>query len=248
MRILLIGLPAAGRFESVQRAVGEVRDDVDIDATPSIAALQSSAAPVEPPELILVFQDWPEQYTREEADRLLSDFPTTRILCVYGAFCEADGRTRSIWPHAVRVPQWGLRNRLRREIPSDSVASRLPLTASRRERFLFEHQPGQAVPVISGRAVRIVTPDRALAGALRALLDLPQQSLTPPNVILFDVDPWCTETRQGLEGLARHDPQARVIALAGFPSHTPVDEITAAGAVAVLPKMLTAGELVDVLQ
>jgi hypothetical protein len=249
VRILLIGLPAAGRLESVQHAVRDVRADVDFEATPSIAVLQSSA-PIEPPEFILVFQDWPEQYTQAEVDWFLSNHPTSRMLCVYGSFCEADGRTRSIWPHAVRVPQWGLTNRLRRELPTTSgtVAPRLPLTASRRERFLFEHESRRDSPVFPGRAIRIVTPDRALAGALTALLDLPRQSVTPPDVILFDVDPWCAESRQELEGLARHYPQARLIALAGFPSHTPVVEITAAGAAAVLPKMLTADELVDALR
>lgn len=248
LRLLLIGVPAAGRFDSVQNVLVKSGADVQLEAIESIAELRSSRAAIEAPDLILVFQDWPEQYTSAEAGWLLSSHTTSRVLCVYGGWCESDGRTRNVWVHAVRVPQWRFPFRLRREVQILSGADvPLPLTASRRECFLFEHRPKPVSTVIPDRVIRIVTRDRAFAGALTAVLDLPEPPLTAPDVILFDVDPWNMETEQELEGLAGDYPQARLIGLTGFPSHAPVGEITAAGASAVLPKLLTAEELVDAL-
>jgi hypothetical protein len=250
VRILLIGLPAPGRLEAVNHALGRISVEAEFDAVHSIAGFRDSPAAVQtPPDLILVFQDWPEQYTPREADWLLSQCSLSRILCVYGGWCEADGRTRSVWPHAVRVPQWRLRDRLRREFEVMTGGSApLPLTASRREKFLFEHQPEPEAADTARHAVRIVTPDRALDETLSAFLGVRGPSVALPDVILFDVDPWDAETEAELQGFAGHYPRARLIALAGFPNHVPVDDIRASGASAVLPKLLTAHELAEILQ
>lgn len=243
MRILLIGLPAAGRLQSVRDALGAA--DVEFEAADSIAEFRSAGET--PPELVLVFQDWPEQYTAGEADWLLATHVTTRILCAYGGCCESDGRTRRIWPHAVRVPQWRLEPRLRREI--EVIFGRgepLPLTASRRERFLFEHATQQETRPAPPRSVRIVTPDRVLAGSLAAFLGESLQVDGAAEVVLLDVDPWNARTRTQLVELAEEHPRARIIALAGYPDHVPRAEILAAGAAALLPKLLSIDMLAEV--
>lgn len=249
LRILLIGLPAPGRLDAAKTAVGNLCAEPDFEAAHSISGFRKSWSPVEvPPDLILIFQDWPEQFTPEEADWLLSTYPTARIICAYSGWCESDGRTRTVWPHAVRVPQQRLPDRLRREVQVVTGShSPLPLTASRREGFLFEHHPEQVLPDVSQHSIRVVTPDRVLSDTLTDLLGMPQPSDDPPDVIFFDVDPWCAQTQAELQGFARHYPRARLIALAGFPGHAPVDEITACGAAAVLPKLLTASQLADLL-
>ena len=69
VRILLIGLPAAGRLESVDNALRDLCAETQIEAAHSIASFQQSRSALEtPPDLILVFQDWPDQYTPGEAD------------------------------------------------------------------------------------------------------------------------------------------------------------------------------------
>jgi hypothetical protein len=246
-RILLIGRPAPGRLEAATSAVRDSGAEPEFEAAHSISGFRESwSSAVLPPDLILIFQEWPEQFTLEEADWLLATHPTARIICAYSGWCESDGRTRTIWPHAVRVPQQRLTDRLRREIQVvGGVHAPLPLTASRRERFLFDHRPEQALPDVSRYAIRVVSPDRALGDALTELLGQFRQTNDPPDVIFFDVDPWCEKTRSELRGFARHYPRARLVALAGFPGHEPVDEITACGACAVLPKLLTASQLAD---
>ena len=249
LRILLIGLPAPGRLDAAKSAVDDLCAEPEFDAAHSISGFQNSWSPVEmPPDLILVFQDWPEQFTREEADWLLSTYSTSRIICGYSGWCESDGRTRTTWPHAVRVPQQRLTDRLRQEIQVvTGHRAPLPLTASRRERFLFDHESAQVLPDDSQYAIRIVTPDRVLNETLTAFLVVTRPSDDPPDVIFFDVDPWCAQTQAELRGFARHYPQARLIALAGYPDHVPVDDITESGASAVLPKLMTAGQLADLL-
>jgi len=60
----------------------------------------------EPPavELAVVCQSWPDQFPRREILQLLEWLPMTRLICCQGAWCEADGRTRDLWPLATRLP------------------------------------------------------------------------------------------------------------------------------------------------
>jgi hypothetical protein len=91
------------------------------------------------PDLVVVCQHWPDEYTDGQVRRLIGFFPLARVSCCYGPWCASDGRSRDIWPLAVRVPVDSAAERIRREL--DVVAGRrrpLPLTASRDEVFLFD--------------------------------------------------------------------------------------------------------------
>jgi hypothetical protein len=92
------------------------------------------------PELVIVCQHWPDEFTTPDVHRLIGLYPLARLVCSYGPWCASDGRTRDIWPLAVRVPVDMAPERIRREL--DVLAGRrrpLPLTASRDEIFLFDN-------------------------------------------------------------------------------------------------------------
>ena len=95
------------------------------------------------PDLVIVCQHWPEEYTATEVRQLLAEFPLARLICCYGPWCASDGRTRDIWPLSVRVPAEFAGRRIDLEIEVlGGTRWPLPLTASRDEIFLFDpHLP-----------------------------------------------------------------------------------------------------------
>lgn len=95
------------------------------------------------PDLIVVAQDWSDEYRLDEVASLFSACPLTRILCCYGPLCASDGRSRTVWPAAVRVAQAELIPRLERELlVIQGHSPPLPLTAGHDELFawLFRHE------------------------------------------------------------------------------------------------------------
>jgi hypothetical protein len=92
------------------------------------------------PELVVVCQHSSDEFTTPDVHRLIGLFPLARLVCCYGPWCASDGRTRDIWPLAVRVPVELAPDRLRRELEVLSASRQpLPLTASRDEIFLFDN-------------------------------------------------------------------------------------------------------------
>jgi len=93
-------------------------------------------------DLIVVCQSWSDEHAADEVETLLSAAPLARILCVYGRWCDSDGRTRSIWPLAVRVPAAEFETRLAHELEVlEGTRPPLPLTASRAEIFAAWSRP-----------------------------------------------------------------------------------------------------------
>lgn len=138
--VLLIG--AIDGMESVVAAVvRHCRQLVRYSSLNDVAAVEDS------PQLIVVVQQFPDEYPSSEVLRLLSDFPISRLICCYGPWCAADGRTRNIWPPAVRVPIGEFEHRLLRE--RDVIAgteAALDRTAGLDELFPFDH-PALSSPI-----------------------------------------------------------------------------------------------------
>jgi hypothetical protein len=94
-------------------------------------------------DLIVVCQSWSDEYTAGEVAALLSAAPVARLLCVYGRWCDSDGRTRHVWPLAVRAPAAEFEGRLQREINVlRGTEPPLPLTATRTEIFAAQCRSG----------------------------------------------------------------------------------------------------------
>ena len=131
---LIIGSP-----QGTQDAVTEMLQVADsaqfFRESPGSQVLQETN-----PHLILICQNWPDEFTAEQAEWLLTRFPLARIICSYGPWCGSDGRTRTVWPAAIRVPVGEAPRRIRHETEV-LLGTRLPLplTAGLDEIFAFDH-------------------------------------------------------------------------------------------------------------
>ncbi len=184
--------------------------------------LENSSAAEQKPELIILFQTLPDQFSPSEIDQLFETHPLSRILVAYGSYCESDGRTRSLWPQALRVPNWKLLQRVEREIDVlRGHSSALPLTATREETVHFEYLPFSHI----NRADRsedwagdilIFSPDSIWAETVSTILtalNLPQHKTIGRldkldrllaggpsgfSQIIFDIDPFNQKMKEWL--------------------------------------------------
>lgn len=94
------------------------------------------------PQLILVLQQWPDEFRSSEIQQLLSQFPVSRLICCYSQWCASMGRSRNDWPPAVCIPLENAVNRIDAEVQV-ICGKRTPLdrTAGLDELFEFDHSP-----------------------------------------------------------------------------------------------------------
>ncbi len=203
----------------------------------------------EEPELVLVFQDWSDQYSARQIEQLVARLPLARILCIYGPLCSADGRTRSLWPLSLRIPVWKFWQRLEQEIHVLRHSTpALPSTATREELLRFESSPGTLTPEdfpedslsVSENSPRpqpvcILTPDVAWGEMLVELIAAQQQrpaqvfglplsgsrKLPPGAQVILDIDPLCTNHHAHLARLIRKNCLSVVACISNFSTFTP---------------------------
>ena len=224
------------------------------------------------PELVVVCQTWSDQFSAAEVHTLLAWLPLARLICCYGPWCDSDGRTRDIWPLAVRVSASDaepvVANALRElqgARPSEGGRSggtqgsplpgRLPLTASRNEVYEDRHVP-PITTSLRGLRVAVSSADRAWRQMMERLVQGQQGTVidgsTParlpgvdqPQVLLWDADPICPERREDLARWRSAFPGLRVMAFVGFPRVDQVEELHRWGATRVCSKLSPLAELV----
>jgi hypothetical protein len=206
------------------------------------------------PDLVVVVQDWPDQYPADDVHELIAQCPLARIICCFGHWCDSDGRTRSIWPLAVRVSPEMFAARFERELgqvsgtaPAGGPAL-LPLTASRTEIFEFDFQP--EVVGAERPAVLVISPDRAWREMIEGALGLPGAkaaggaTVSRPQTIVFDADPWDQARRAALAEVRRAHPGVRIVACVGFPRPDLDADLRKGGADAIWYKLGHLAELV----
>ncbi len=94
------------------------------------------------PEVIVVAQSFPGQFSHEAIDRLRRAAPLARILGLMGSWCEGEMRSGRPWPATARLywHQWPAR--CRRQFRCLAVGKRcsfaLPVTATEEERLLAD--------------------------------------------------------------------------------------------------------------
>ena len=149
------------------------------------------------PDMVIVVQEYPEQYSPPEVEELLGLNPLTRWICCLGPWSESEGRNGEVWPIAVCVTIDRLISRLKSEIEVVSHHKTvLPITASRNERFLFEN--GETCETVaSAPLVELVIDDPCLREFYSELLVeqgyrvctscRPQDAIVP-DLRLLDLD------------------------------------------------------------
>jgi len=201
------------------------------------------------PNLVVVLQSWPDQYSVEDFHGLLRNFPLARLVLCFGPWCDSDGRTRSIWPLAVRVPAAAAVPRLERELAlfetPAPAAPPLPLTASRTEIFDFDFGCRRPLAPAAGKIV-VISADRAWREMMRRMVGTSatsDEAAEPPDLVLFDADPWDEERAEALTAIRTAVPAGRLIAFVGFPRPDVEAELRQAGADEVRFKLEPAGLL-----
>ncbi|MGA2797275.1 MAG: hypothetical protein ABSE63_06850 [Thermoguttaceae bacterium] len=199
------------------------------------------------PDVIVIAQAFPRQFSHGDVDRLRRLAPLSRILGLLGSWCEGETRSGQPLP-AIRIywHQWRARaeRELRRLIQSQCPSWGLPVTATEEERLLVS--AAQAPPRGQG-LVAIHAGGFAMADWLSEACRTCGYStawLRPPHythvegaaAAIFDGSDLHGEELEQLRRLTNALGRRPVIALLDFPRIEDERRAIAAGAAAVLSK------------
>ncbi|HLJ12371.1 MAG TPA: hypothetical protein VKU82_14345 [Planctomycetaceae bacterium] len=252
IHVLVLGNPDADDFRTALEFVSARAGRNAVRAAADFTDLRRMVSENWLPDLVVVCQAWPEQFSEAEFRELFALCPLARIVCLFGPWCDSDGRTNSIWPAAVRVPVAAARGRLARELDglqSESAACLpLPLTASRSEVFEFDFDR----PIESWRTaptVEVISPDRPWRDMLQKAIvknggRIREHDENRADILLFDADPWDGARFSALSDTRGANAQAKVVACVGFPRRDIETELRSAGADEVWFKLSPLEELV----
>jgi hypothetical protein len=200
------------------------------------------------PDIIVIAQAFPQQFSHQDIDRLRRLAPLSRILDLLGSWCEGETRSGQPLPAAVRIywHQWNARaqRELHRLIQCQCPSWGLPVTATEEERLLqntagtLPHRQG----LVAIHAQRFVMADW-LSAACR-LCGYSTVWLRPPKytriegatAAIFDGSDLNSEEFDQLRHLTNTLDRTPVIALLDFPRIEDQRRAILAGAAAVLSK------------
>jgi hypothetical protein len=136
--VLLIGDIASPRFDEVLLELPLNASSLCENSSCRNAreAIERLDAHHESPQLVLVYQSYPDEYPRADVEQLIGRLPLSRFVVVFGPWCESIGRTEQVWPIGWCVPLLHSPVRLQRELASlaDNQPP-MPATTSRDEAF-----------------------------------------------------------------------------------------------------------------
>ena len=210
-------------------------------------ALEAASRTSTIPDLIVIVQSQPDEFSPTEIASLFAFAPLARVVVAYGAWCESDGRTRHAWPLAARVSLPNAPARIEREwrlLNATPGIESLPFSSSREEVFAADHLAFEQTA--SPKTVLVISPDPAYRRYLNELLTAAGHTLDMGNLsegsstttaILFDADPWEDSGPDHVRSLRQQYPLSNIIALmsASHPQHEA--ELIAAGVSSIRPKL-----------
>ncbi len=209
-------------------------------ASPDATDIASLFAEDEFPDLILVLQCWPNEFSANDVNRLLAFAPLARVVVCYGAWCESDGRNLNVWPASIRIPVWAAQPRIQREwqlILDPATLHPLPWSASKEEIFSVD-QP-TIIPLLPPQKILIDSPDQAIRQYIAERLNEAGHVVCndDPSVLMFDADPWGSSRIAVLKSLLLLHPNAIVFALVNLVQPPLVEQLHSYGVEKVLPKI-----------
>jgi CheY-like chemotaxis protein len=215
------------------------------------------------PDMIVVAQSFPGQYSHEAVDHLRRLAPLARVIGLMGSWCEGEMRTGLPWPGAVRTywHQWTSRSNreFNRLLKGQCGAWTLPPTASEEERLLADRaKQGDELSFQRG-LVLIHTQSHDMAQCLSAACrswGFATVWQHPTNIVhvegavaaIFDSGDLRNKQCSLLRHLTRSIYPLQVIALLAFPRIEDRNQALSAGAAAVLSKPLVLADLFDALE
>jgi CheY-like chemotaxis protein len=140
LSILLLGDAGRPEFRDVRACLGKWGIVVEFAGADS--AVSAVAEDRILPDVMVVAQAFPGQFSHEAIDRLRRSAPLAQVVGLLGSWCEGETRSGLPWPAAARVywHQWPARcdRQLRRLATGRSCSWALPLTATEEERLLAD--------------------------------------------------------------------------------------------------------------
>jgi len=227
-RTLLIARPRSDWSRQLSLQLGPAHGLPLTWTSPTIpAALQSLGTEV--PDIVIVLQETPDQFSAGSIQQLLTAWPLARLVVCHGPWCNGDARNRDAWPLAATVPHTCVENRLASEQRlGNGMGNALPWTAGRDEIAAADFATTLSPPP-ADFTFQIVSPDTAwgctIADQLVALGGI--ASAEPAaDLLLIDVDPWDRRRRQRVaELLASTNPRTALL-LSNSPASIPPSGIT----------------------
>jgi len=204
------------------------------------------------PDLVVIFQSWPDEYSPVEIDQLSRLAPLARWVVCHGSWCESDGRTRDLWPLAVRVPLRSAESRLTHEwqLLNGAPVASLPMSASREEAFGVDHEGLQNAERPVTVAVSSADPEyqryltEFLARLGHTVVD-DADDVADPSVWLIDLDPWDEQRRDSIRQIRAYFPGPSLIGLMNLSAPELTEELLEMGVAEVLPKLGSQQQILD---
>jgi len=207
------------------------------------------------PDLMVLAQARPGEFSHAAVDRLRRRAPLVPIVALLGTWCEGEMRSGQPWPGVARVywHQWAAR--CPRELSHLADGRRspwtLPATASDEERLLLEPVPDPSPPHgLVVLAVRHQAMYQWLSDALRSRGDAtvrfdPRHADTVQGAagVIFDGMDGRPEELDEIRDLAGRFRPAPLVVLLDFPRAADLDRAGAVGAATVLSKPLLLHDL-----
>lgn len=223
----------------IERLNRRISDSCRWIRAPEISGILNAAAGNGFPDLIIVLQNWSNEYSRDEINRLFAFAPLARVVVCYGAWCDSDGRNHNLWPPAVRVPVWAALSRIEHEwrlLQNASNHQLLPWSASRDETFAADHP---AIEPVAGYSYLVDTPDPAFGQFIVEIMREAGHQLVEeqPAVVLIDIDPWCPSRAVVVKSLRGQFPGAIGVAIGNLVLPSIENELRALGITAVSHKL-----------
>jgi CheY-like chemotaxis protein len=223
------------------------------------------------PDLIVIAQTFPGQFSHHEVDQLRRLAPLSQIVGIMGSWCEGEMRTGAPWPGVVRTywHQWAARSsqQLERLAKGKCCSWTLPSTTTEEERLLADqglhgHCPhpdplpkGEGTSSFFSGLVVISAQSREMAQWLTAACrghgyaTVWQRLPARPQVAgaaaaIFDGTDLGSEEYRELQRLVAAVHPAPVIVLLAFPRIEDRDRARSAGAAAVVSKPVNVDDLI----
>ncbi len=210
--------------------------------------------------LVIVVQSWPDEFVAADVESLIGRTLNSRLLCCYGPWCESDGRTRSIWPDAVRVPARLARSVISAELDACRRRSPpLPVTAARDEVFSHRNhwpdgesfasvgrrrmadQPLSAVLIshdhVFAETASLVLQDVGMTTAVLRPDEAPTHFAGSPDLVVHDLDPWTDVLAASLKGALKNFPAALHVGVAAMPETVAMPDVVSRNLGTLLPRL-----------
>ncbi len=243
--VLILGNSRTEEMRDVLQSVHDVFQGAELIPVVSLRGLEALSVS---PSLVLICQNWPDEFPGRTLTELIRRFPVSRFLCCYGVWCEADGRTRNQWPISIRVPARAADSRIRQEgkiIAGEAPA--YPLTAGRDEIFQYQtdSESETSLEDLTGKWAGVISTDRPFREMLEEFVVSRGAKLASPTGLLkadfwlYDLDPWdVVQTR-----LFTQRQMPACIGLLGLAHPETVTAARLLGVDAVVSKLAPAQEL-----